>query len=102
MKFIKHDTKKILKCALFFTLLFAVSATAQAKIVVNPRPMNFGGQTVGVASPSMTVTLTNNNLSNIKIVGVSLSSVQFSYSGAPLPIILQPGQSLTGTVSVTP
>ena len=85
MKSIKQDTKKILKCALLlaliFTLLFAASATAQAKIVVNPRPMNFGGQTVGVASPSMTVTLTNNNLSNIKIVGVSLSSIQFSYSG---------------------
>jgi hypothetical protein len=106
MKSIKQDKKKLLKCALLlaliFTLLFAATATAQARIVVNPRPMNFGGQTVGVASASMTVTLTNNSLSNIKIVGVSLSSIQFSYSGDPLPIILRPGQSLIGAVSVTP
>jgi hypothetical protein len=106
MRFIKHRTKKMLKCALLlallFALLFATTATAQARIVVNPNPMNFGGQAVGVASPSMTVTLTNNNLSSIKIVGAALSSVQFRYSGPSLPITLRPGERLIATVRVTP
>ena len=64
--------------------------------------MNFGSQTVGVASPSMAVALTNNTLSNIKIVGVSLAPIQFSYSGASLPITLRPGQSLLAAVTFTP
>ncbi len=106
MRFIKHGTREILKyaslLALLFALLFAATATAQARIVVNPNPMNFGNQAVGVTSPSRTVTLTNNNTSSIKIVGVALSSSQFSYSGPSLPITLRSGQSLSGAVSVTP
>ena len=97
-----QGSKKIVKCALLFALLLAAGATAQAKISVNPSPMNFGSQTVGVASPSMAVALTNNTLSNIKIVGVSLAPIQFSYSGASLPITLRPGQSLLAAVTFTP
>jgi hypothetical protein len=97
-----QGSKKIVKCALLFALLLAMGATASAKISVNPSPMNFGSQTVGVASPSMAVSLTNNTLSNIKIVAVSLAPIQFSYSGASLPITLQPGQSLLGAVAFAP
>ena len=97
-----QGSKKIVKCALLFALFFATGATAHAKISVNPSPMNFGSQTVGVASPSMAVALTNNTLSNIKIVGVSLAPIQFSYSGASLPITLLPGQSLMAAVTFTP
>ena len=97
-----QGSKKIVKCALLFALLVATGATAHAKISFNPSPMSFGSQTVGVASPSMAVALTNNTLSNITIVGVSLAPVQFSYSGASLPITLRPGQSLLGAVTFTP
>ena len=97
-----QGSKKIVKCALLFALLLAAGATAQAKISFNPSPMDFGSQTVGVASPSMAVALTNNTLSNIKIVGVSLAPIQFSYSGASLPITLRPGQSLLAAVTFTP
>ena len=97
-----QGSKKIVKCALLFALLLAAGATAHAKISVNPSPMDFGSQTVGVASPSMAVALTNNTLSNIKIVGVSLAPIQFSYSGASLPITLRPGQSLLAAVTFTP
>ncbi len=97
-----QGSKKIVKCALLFALFLATGATARAKISVNPSPMNFGSQTVGVASPSMAVALTNNTLSNIKIVGVSLAPIQFSYSGASLPITLLPGQSLLAAVTFTP
>ncbi len=97
-----QGSKKIVKCALLFALLLATGATAHAKISVNPSPMNFGSQTVGVASPSMAVALTNNTLSNIKIVAVSLAPIQFSYSGASLPITLRPGQSLLAAVTFTP
>ena len=97
-----QGSKKIVKCALLFALLLATGATAHAKISVNPSPMKFGSQTVGVASPSMAVALTNNTLSNIKIVRVSLAPIQFSYSGASLPITLRPGQSLIAAVTFTP
>jgi len=102
MQSIGQGRKKLLKCALLFALLFTAGATAHANISVNPNPMNFGSQAVGVASPSMAVALTNNTRSNIKIVGVALSVIQFVYSGASLPIILQPGQSLMATVTFTP
>ncbi len=97
-----QGTKKIVKCALLFALLFATGVTAHAKISVNPNPMNFGSQTVGVASPSMAVALINNTRSSIKIVRVSLAPIQFSYSGASLPITLRPGESLIAAVTFTP
>src|ERR1700733_5069849 len=97
-----QGTKKIVKCALLFALLLATSATAHAKLSVNPNPMNFGSQTVGVASPSKAVALINNTRSSIKIVRVSLAPIQFSYSGASLPITLRPGESLIAAVTFTP
>ncbi len=102
MQSTRQGSKKIVKCALLFALLLATGATAHAKISVNPSPMNFGSQTVGVANPSMAATLTNNTLSSIKIVGVSLAPIQFSCSGASLPITLRPGQSLIAAVTFTP
>ena len=97
-----QGSKKIVKCALLFALLIATDATARANISVNPSPMNFGSQTMGVASPSMAVALTNNTRSTIKIVRVSLAPIQFSYSGASLPITLRPGESLIAAVTFTP
>jgi hypothetical protein len=48
------------------------------------------------------VTFTNNTRFNIKISSVSLSQIQFAYSGPALPITLTPGQRFTGAVTFSP
>ena len=63
--------------------------------------MNFGNQTVGTAATT-TITLNNATGHKTRIVSVSSSVAQFSYSWPSLPFTLNPGQQLTGTVTFTP
>lgn len=84
------------------TILLAIGATLHAlTLTISPNPIHFGNQAIG-ASTSLNVTLTNGTHGKIKIMSVSSSLAQFSYSGPPLPVTLQPSQSMSGTVTFTP
>jgi len=84
------------------TILLAIGTTVHASTpAISPNPIDFGNQGIGMSTP-LNATLTNGTHGKIKIVSVSLSPAQFSYSGLPLPVTLQPGQSMIGTVTFTP
>ena len=93
---------KIQNFAAAMTILFAFGTVAYAYVNVTPSSINFGSQTVGSASASHTVTITNNGRHTVTISSVSDSAAQFSYSGPSLPVNLSPGQSLTGSAIFTP
>ena len=84
------------------TILFAIGTTLHAStLTINPNPLYSGTQAIGT-STSLNVTLINGTRSTVKIMSVSSSLAQFSYSGPPLPVTLQSGQSMSGTVTFTP
>ena len=84
------------------TILLAIGTTLQAStFTISPNPIDFGNQALGT-NTTLNVTLTNGTHGKIKIVSVSSSLAQFSYSGPLLPVALQPGQSMKGTVTFTP
>jgi hypothetical protein len=84
------------------TILLAIGTTLQAvTFTISPNPIDFGNQALGT-NTSLNVTLTNGTHGKIKIVSVLSSPAQFSYSGPPLPVTLQPGQSMSGAVEFTP
>jgi plastocyanin len=95
---------KIITALILTLLIFATGAPASAKAgaTVAPAVLGFGSQTVGTASTPALVTFSNNTNSSMKIVGVSLSQTQFTYSGPALPVTLSPGQGFTGTVVFSP
>ena len=97
--------KKILSAAMFIGLLFAIDTAARSRgsaVSISPAFVTFGNQTVNTSSLPATVTLANNSGYRITIVNVSLSLVEFNYSGPSLPITLNPGESFTGTVAFSP
>ena len=86
-------------------LVCVLSSTSYAQIVplrVNPVAVRFGNCVVGAKSAAQTVTVTNFGYEKIEIRSVSLSSLQFVYSGPALPISLEPGQSFRGSVLFLP
>src|ERR1019366_5854511 len=83
-------------------LLFLFGTPAHASVTANPTSVNFGNQTVGTTSAPSTVTVTNTGKHSVDIVGASVSSAQFLYSGPTLPITLNQGQSLTASVQFAP
>ena len=95
---------KIITALILTLLIFATGAPASAKAgaTVAPAVLGFGSQTVGTASMPALVTFSNNTKSSMKIVGASLSQIQFTYSGPTLPITLGPGQAFTGSVTFNP
>ena len=92
----------ILTVAATMTILFAFGTVAHANISVSPPSANFGSQSVGSTSASHAVTITNDGKHRITISSVFASVAQFSYSGPSLPVTLNPGQSLTGSVTFKP
>jgi hypothetical protein len=84
------------------TILLVFGTAARANIGVSPSSVSFGNQSVGSTSASHTVTITNDNRHGLTISSVSKSVAQFSYSGPALPVHLNPGQSLTGSVTFKP
>jgi hypothetical protein len=89
---------------MLIALPFAIGASARYKAAsaVTPGSVNFGNQIVGTTSAPTQVTFSNTGASSMEIVGVSLSLIQFAYSGPALPITLNPGQSFTGKVTFSP
>jgi hypothetical protein len=102
MKFSRDFRHQIQTVATAMAILFAFGTAAHANIKVSPSSVNFGNESVGSTSGSHTVTITNDNRHSTTISSVSSSVAQFSYSGPSLPVNLNPGQSLTGSVTFKP
>ena len=86
-------------------LLCALSTTGYAGasgVKVSPGSISFGNNAVGAASAARTVIVTNSSRQKVEIRSVSLSSLEFAYSGPVLPVTLGPGQSFSGTVLFLP
>ena len=93
---------RIQTIAAVMTLTLAFAAVGRANIRVQPSSVSFGSQAVGSASTSHTVTLTNHDRWSVTISSVTSTAAQFSYSGPALPVKLEPGQTLTGSVKFKP
>jgi hypothetical protein len=102
MKITVKIRNNIQNVAAAMTILFAFGTVAHAHVRVRPSFVNFGSESVGSTSASHTVTITNENRHTISISSVSDSDAHFSYSGPSFPVSLNPGQSLTGTVTFQP
>ena len=94
------DRIQIVAAAMMVLFVFGTAARANVKIA--PSSVSFGDQSVGTTSASHKVTVTNNNRGNVTISSIFASVAQFSFSGPNLPVVLEPGQSLTGTVTFKP
>jgi centrosomal CEP192-like protein/HYDIN/CFA65/VesB family protein/Ig-like domain-containing protein len=90
------------KAILGATILLAIGTTLHAStLAISPDPIDFGNRGIDT-STALNATLTNGTHGKIKIVSISSSPPQFSYSGPPLPVTLQPGQNMRVTVTFTP
>jgi hypothetical protein len=94
--------KNIQTVAAAIAVMVAFGTAAHAHVRIRPSFVNFGSESVGSTSASHTVTITNDNSRSVTISSVSDSVAQFSYSGPSLPVSLNPGQSLAGTVTFKP
>ena len=92
----------ILSAAIGAALLGGWTCPVHASIAVSPKAVNFPNQAVGSTSTPITVTVTNYTSVKLKIVSAFATAAQFSFSGTPLPVILWPGHSLTGSVTFAP
>lgn len=102
MRIDREIRNKIQNGAAVMMILFGFGTVARANVRVRPSSINFGSEAVGTTSASHTVTITNDNRRSVTISSVFASAAQFSFSGPSLPVNLNPGQSLTGTVTFKP
>ncbi|HXP79848.1 MAG TPA: choice-of-anchor D domain-containing protein [Verrucomicrobiae bacterium] len=102
MRIAREIRNKIQAVAAAITILLAFGTVAHANVRVSPSSVSFGSESVGSTSASHAVTITNENRHSITISSIFSSAAQFSFSGPSLPVSLNPGQSLTGSVSFKP
>ena len=102
MRIAREIRNRIQAAAAALTILLAFGTVAHANVSVSPSSVNFGSESVGSTSASHTVTITNENRHRITISSIFSSTAQFSFSGPSLPVNLNPGQSLTGSVTFKP
>ena len=102
MRIAREIRNRIQAVAAAMTILLAFGTAAHANVSVKPSSVSFGSESVGSTSASHTVTITNGNRHSITISSIFSSATQFSFSGPSLPVNLNPGQSLTGSVSFKP
>lgn len=102
MRIAKETRNQIQTIAAVMTVTLMFAAVGRANIRVKPSAVSFGSQAVGSASTSHSVTITNDNRGSLTITSVTSTAVQFSYSGPSLPVKLEPGQTLTGSVTFKP
>src|ERR1017187_579656 len=94
--------EKILNATILAPLLFLFGTLARDNVTASPATVRFASQAVGTTSAPVTVIVTNTGRESVKIVGASVSSVQFLYSGPTLPITLNHEQSLTASLRFAP
>ncbi len=89
----------------FFATVPAQGRTQTANkyqaVVANPASLNFASVQVG-ASQSQTETLTNTGNQSVTVYQSATSGTGFSSSGLTTPLVLNPGQSYTFTVTFAP
>ncbi len=102
MRIAREFKNKIQAVAAVLTILLAFGTAAHANINVKPSSVSFGSESVGSTSASHAVTITNENRRRITISSIFSSTAQFSFSGPSLPVNLNPGQSLTASVTFKP
>jgi hypothetical protein len=99
----KAISSKIRKFAAAMAMLIASATMAHANTVVSPASVGFGNVASGSISAAHTITITNDNSSNITISRMATSSVNFAfYYTTNLPVTLTPGKSFTATVKFKP
>jgi hypothetical protein len=101
-KMTRKIKNKIQAAAAAIAILFVFGTAASAYMNVAPSYINFGSQAVSSSSASRAVTITNENRHGITISSVTVSNTQFSYSGPTLPVYLNPGQHMIGSVTFKP
>jgi hypothetical protein len=84
------------------TIMLAFGAVTYANVRVRPSNVNFGSLSVGSTSTTHRIAVTNENIRSVTISSVSTSVSQFSFSGPSLPVTLEPGQTLTVSVTFKP
>ncbi|HXY51021.1 MAG TPA: choice-of-anchor D domain-containing protein [Terriglobales bacterium] len=77
------------------------SAVKAWGLSVNPGSLAFGGVAVG-ASKTLSATLSNSGSFSITVEQASASTAAFTVEKLNLPLVLQPGQSMTLTVAFAP
>jgi hypothetical protein len=93
---------KIQAVTVVMTILLAFGSVAQANTRVWPSSLHFGSESVGATSVPHRVTIKNGNRHGVTISSVSSSEAEFTFSGPSLPVHLDPGQTLTGSVTFKP
>jgi hypothetical protein len=83
-------------------ILLAFGTVAQANMRVWPSSLNFGSESVGATSAPQRVTIKNGNRHGTTISSIFSSEAEFTFSGPSLPVHLDPGQTLTGSVTFRP
>ena len=92
----------VARAAVLVCVLSTMGYAVPTGVKVSPGSIRFGNCVVGGTSLAKTVTVTNDSREGIKIASVSLSSLEFVYSGPVLPVTLAPGQSFSGSVMFLP
>jgi hypothetical protein len=100
---IARNTKnKIQSVAAAVAIFLALANVAQAYVKAWPSFVHFGNEPVGSTSAPHKVTIKNENRHRITISSVTSSTAQFSFSEPGLPVVLDPGQTLTVSVRFKP
>jgi hypothetical protein len=100
---IARNTKnKIQSVAAAVAIFLALANVAQAYVKAWPSFVRFGNEPVGSTSAPHHVTIKNENRHRITISSVTSSTAQFSFSEPGLPVVLDPGQTLTVAVRFKP
>ena len=81
-------------------LLFGNAVRANMRVA--PWSVTFANESVGSTSARHTVTITNENRHAVTISRIESSSAQFSFSGPSMPHTLEPGKTLTVSVTFRP
>jgi hypothetical protein len=92
-------------CLILGALLLTMGASAnqfRSPVSLSPGSVSFPSQTIDTTSAPAAVTLTNVGSGQVRVTSVLSSSLEFSYSGPSLPVVLAGGQSLSGFVTFTP
>jgi hypothetical protein len=76
--------------------------TTTAAVTVSPSSLNFSNQSVGTASASQNVTITNNGGQSVNVEAITLSPSDFTVGPVTLPFILNKTASLTIPVFYRP
>ena len=71
-------------------------------IALSPTSLSFGNQTLGTASATQTLKVTNTGTVSATISSVSVDSAGFALAVPPLPLTLAPTQSLQVSVTFQP